>query len=153
MPVDFTQLRLCVLVDAPVETVFEAWTTSPGLARWFVTASFAPEWVEEGTRYRWTWANDYSEEGEITQLEGPSLLAFTFGTDVGVVVRFGEVDGRTMVELVQHHSHASVEDRQETYVGCYQGWTFYLTNLKSVLETGADLRETRLVDLPGLVNL
>ena len=32
-----------------------------------------------------------------------------------------------------------------------QGWTFYLTNLKSVIEGGADLRETQ-TDLAGLVN-
>jgi uncharacterized protein YndB with AHSA1/START domain len=149
----FESFRLAVLIDAPIEAVFEAWSTAKGLGRWFVTAVYAPEPVVEGTRYRWTWANDVAEEGEITQIEEPSLLAFTFSDDVGVVVRFGIVDGRTMVELVQHHGHADLEARQECYVGCLQGWTFYLANLKSVLEHGVDLREVRVPELPDLVNL
>ena len=36
-------------------------------------------------------------------------------------------------------------------MGCLEGWTFYLTNLKSVIEGGLDLRNKNL-DIKGVIN-
>jgi uncharacterized protein YndB with AHSA1/START domain len=158
---DFRSFCLRVFVDRPAEEVFAAWLSSAALERWFLTkASYADEAgrtlepaaeAREGCRYRWEWAEGTVEEGEVTQLE-PGLLAFTFGEDVGVVVRVGEHQGRTIVELTQSHSMDDENRRASTYVDCTQGWTFFLTNLKSVLEGGSDLRE-RQVDARHLVNV
>ena len=41
---------------------------------------------------------------------------------------------------------------ESAYVGCREGWAFYLANLKSVLEHGCDLREPQ-PDRAGLVNV
>ena len=61
--------------------------------------------------------------------------------------------GGSTVELEQR-MHAS-NDRaliEQAYIGCTEGWAFYLTNLKSVAESGHDLREKR-VDRAGLINV
>ena len=149
----FDSFQLRILVDKPVDEVFWAWANVEAVSRWFVKAEYAPAPVNEGSRYRWTWAEGTVEEGEFTQVEPAHILAFTFSDHASVVVRFGEVDGRCKVQLEQHHTHDREEERQSFYVSCLQGWTFYLTNLKSVLESGNDLRELSLPELPLLANV
>ncbi len=154
---DFKEFTLRIFIDATPEQAMNAWMTSGQLERWFLTkASYCrlgpEEPATEGTRYRWEWAEGTVEEGEVTQVDPGALLAFTFGEGADVVVRVGSLDGRTVVELVQRHDIADEGKRADYYVGCVTGWTFYFANLKSVLEGGLDLRETR-VDLPDLVNV
>jgi len=45
-----------------------------------------------------------------------------------------------MVELTQSQIPLDDHSRMSYYVGCTRGWTFYLANLKSILEGGIDLR-------------
>ena len=49
-------------------------------------------------------------------------------------------DGVTVVELVQENIPIDDLSRVNYHLGCLTGWTFYLANLKSVLEGGIDLR-------------
>lgn len=60
---------------------------------------------------------------------------------------------RVTIELEQRmdpaHDFALLEG---AYVGCRQGWAFYLANLKAVLEHGLDLREPR-PDRRDLINV
>ena len=57
-----------------------------------------------------------------------------------VSVAFRTEEGETIVELTQYN--IAVDDRSKSnfHVGCMQGWTFYLANLKSLMEAGIDLR-------------
>ncbi|MNF09593.1 hypothetical protein D3C80_2102910 [compost metagenome] len=49
-------------------------------------------------------------------------------------------EGETVVEITQ--SEIPTDERSKVYyhLGCSEGWTFYLANLKSVAEGGLDLR-------------
>jgi hypothetical protein len=49
-------------------------------------------------------------------------------------------EGQTRVRLTQEGMPESTAGLQ-MFIDCYGGWTFYLTNLKSVMEGGLDLRE------------
>jgi uncharacterized protein YndB with AHSA1/START domain len=153
---DGREIRLRILIQASQEAVFEHWTRADLLGKWFLEASHqgsagkpwpADKAVEEGCRYQWTWANGISESGEFTQVEPSSLLALTFGDQIDVVVRFGEMEGRTLVEVRQTQEQSNLEARWSVCLDCTQGWTFYLTNLKSVLEGGVDLREREFPDI------
>jgi len=67
------------------------------------------------------------------------MIRFTFlGCQVSVEIK--EEDRENIVELVQSEIALDEDSRMSNYVGCSRGWTFYLTNLKSVLEGGIDLR-------------
>ena len=57
--------------------------------------------------------------------------------------------GETVVELTQ--SRIPEDENRGIYVDCSYGWTFYLANLKSVLEGGIDLRNKN-VDIQNVVN-
>jgi len=51
-------------------------------------------------------------------------------------------EGGSTVELEQRMEPTA--DRsllEQAYIGCREGWAFYLANLKSVAEGGRDLRE------------
>jgi hypothetical protein len=67
-------------------------------------------------------------------------MGFTFGPGVRVLVELETDEGQTRIRLSQEGMAQSEAGRQ-LFIDCYGGWTFYLTNLKSVLEGGLDLRE------------
>jgi len=144
---DWTQFTASVYVRASVAAVFEAWATRAGLTRWFLeSAEFRPPGeaaargdgvARSGDRYRWTWlGSDEVMEGTIEGVVWPEGLSFTFGQagHCRVCLR-GEGD-ETVVEVVQTDLPSPA-----VYADCNSGCTFYLTNLKSVLEGGPDLRD------------
>ena len=45
-----------------------------------------------------------------------------------------------VLELLQDSIPDTAEGKHYWHLGCKTGWTFYLTNLKSLLEGGIDLR-------------
>ena len=49
-------------------------------------------------------------------------------------------EGETIVELTQFNIELDDRSKSIFHVGCMQGWTFYLANLKSIMEGGIDLR-------------
>lgn len=149
--VDWKEFVLRICVEASPENVYLTWTAESGLARWFLaTAKFRPDgrWrdpdepTRSGDAYEWTWLGNKNSflEGRILTADGVGRFAFTFGdaAQVGVVIR--PRGNRTLVELTQSHMPDTPEGRSD-YLDCYGGWTFYLSNLKSVLESGIDLRE------------
>jgi hypothetical protein len=61
--------------------------------------------------------------------------------------------GMTTVDREQRmHPTRDFKALESANMGCREGWAFLLTNLKSVLEHGIDLRD-RAPDRAGLVNL
>ena len=156
---DWTRFRRQVFIAAPAETVFHAWLTADQITRWFIAAATytAPngtvrqpdEPVQAGDHYHWRWHQDYEETGRILQVGPGLMLQFTFGatydasdSPIVVTVRCHEEDGLTRLELAQ----ANMADRPDVHygwhMGCNLGWSFFLTNLKALLEHGVDLRET-----------
>jgi len=145
---DGSRLTARIHVKASPPRVFEAWATAGGLARWLVgSAAFCPPGepapradgtARAGDTFSWVWrAGGRAAEGTLTEAAWPERLCFRFAAAGRCEVALrAEADG-TMVELL----HRGIPDA-ETHAACCGAWAFRLTNLKSVLEGGADLRET-----------
>ena len=74
------------------------------------------------------------------EVNGKDLLRFTFAGSCVVTVTVKIESGETIVELQQENIPLDEDARVHYHLGCLTGWTFYLANLKSVLEGGIDLR-------------
>lgn len=170
----FTQ---AIHIRAGVPAVWRAIATCEGMEQWFLRRceAFTADgraWprdraFEGAARIRMTWicagqpdgsgvvrADDLAEEDSIETCEPPQRLRLGWYEDKGWVEFrvIARTDGRTTLELEQRmHPHGDFAFLEGVYVGCQQGWTFYLANLKSVLEHGKDLREEA-PDRKGLVN-
>lgn len=155
-------LSLAIFVDAPLDVVDWHWATEAGITRWFIVdASYrspgteaprAPtDRIQAGDRYVWTWNNGVEEQGTVEFCESEGHYVFTFGEGTRVDVRLSDQAGRTLVELTQS-TEAIDDERYAVYRDCLQGWTFYLANLKSMMEGGIDLRESN-PNRTGLVNV
>ena len=148
---DWTSFTKTIAVKADLSTVYNAWTHSAELEKWFLKKALffneagAPigknTTVSGNNTYKWYWYL-YEElmEGLITQVNGTDFIQFTFEGGCLVDVRL-EVRGEyTIVTLIQHNIPTDDHTKQFVRLGCTNGWTFYLTNLKSVYEGGLDLR-------------
>ena len=146
-PPDFTTFTARIYVDTPPTKVFEAWTTAEGLSKWLLkAASFqasdeaaprADGAARGGDALTWTWQSGAVMEGCVLAVEWPPRLAATFGRAGTCEATFLPEGQGTMVQVTQ----TDLPDAA-THIECSNNCTFYLTNLKSVLEGGQDLRET-----------
>ena len=150
---DWTGFVIRIYVRAELQGLYDAWTTEAGLTRWVLgTAKFRPsdgenrgpdEPAEEGDPFTWTWhGSDYVLDGKVLAAEAPKRFRFHF-CEAGICdVTFTSEGDETAVEVRQTDIPDTPEGRS-IHVECFGGWTFYLANLKSVLEGGLDLREKR----------
>ncbi len=161
---NWTTFTVRVPVRAPAEKLYWCWATREGIEYWFLrmsdyrkpdgTAREAREFVQQGDTYRWLWhgwGDDTIEKGEILECNGKDFFKFSFGNAGNCAVTIKTELGETLVELVQDNIPDDEKGKQYYQLGCKTGWTFYLANLKSVLEGGLDLRN-RNEKLKGVVN-
>ncbi|GJM43273.1 MAG: hypothetical protein DHS20C21_01150 [Gemmatimonadota bacterium] len=149
---DWTRFELVFYYDAPLEAVFRAWATSGGLASFFIERSVVTdgsgraraedESAATGDSYRWDWRQDWSVEGTFTNVVENECVAFTFGR-MSVAVTFAPFEGQTEVHLVQTNIGDDPDGLVMGHLNCRSCWVFFLTNLKSVLEHGHDLRDSQ----------
>jgi hypothetical protein len=85
------------------------------------------------------------------QTNEKDFLEFTFSGGCIVSVSVKEQSGERVCELVQTMPQEADEDKQYYYIECGEGWAFYMTNLKSILEGGIDLRNKN-NDLQKMIN-
>ncbi len=151
---DWTRFEICFYYDAPPESVFRAWATARGLESFFLeTAEHrGPDGavrgavrgpddpVEPGDSYRWTWRHGHPLEGRFLTVDPACRIAFTFGS-MRVDVRLVDVDGGTRLDLEQTAIPDTEDGRVRSHLNCRSCWIFFLTNLKSRLATGTDLRD------------
>ncbi len=147
---DWSQFNKRININATKEEIMNAWTSQENLERWFLSSAvFCEQQTEQkssadqiatGDTYRWMWhGSDDVAEGDVLEFDGQDRLKFTFlGCDVDVAVTVE--DGEQVVELTQSNIPLDEDSRMSLYAGYSRGWTFYLTNLKSILEGGIDLR-------------
>jgi len=114
--------------------------------------------VQCGDKYKWLWfgyTDDTAEYGEIVQANGRDFFEFTFAgrldPPMKVAVSIQRENAETIVELKQYNIPENEKSKVSYHLGCMQGWTFYLTNLKSHLEGGIDLRN-RNIQLQRMIN-
>jgi len=147
---DWSQFSKRISIKASKEEILNAWTLQANLEKWFLSSAVfnnqkkeqkcSTDQIAAGDTYKWMWhGSDDIAEGDVLELDEQDHLKFTFlGCDVDVVVTVE--DGEQVVELTQSKIPLDEDSRMSLYAGCSRGWTFYLTNLKSILEGGIDLR-------------
>lgn len=142
-------------VDA--RSVYEAWTTQAGLESWFLRkAEFFTiagrqrepnEFILKEDTYEWYWHgfdDSTVEKGEILEVNSIDFLKFTFSGGSIVSVNISTKNGLAIAELTQENIPEESDPTKNLYIQCQIGWTFYLANLKSILEGGIDLRNKRM---------
>lgn len=141
-----------IAVRAPIATIYKAWTCKQEIERWFLSsADFADdkgralatdESVGAGGTYGWRWFNfDAQEHGRILKANGTDHLQFTFAGECPVDVQLSQIGKDVVVELTQSKIPTDDASKKGIRLGCDQGWSFFLVDLKSVYEGGLDLRD------------
>ena len=143
----WSEFRLRVNIRVPIDKAYAAWATPAGLESWFLRKA-----IVKGNSYEWYWfgyPDSMVEKGTITAANGANLFAFTFSMGCPVSISFYTEQEETIVELVES-GLPDDETGLKQYMSDSKGWIFYLTNLKSVLEGGLDLRN-RKVELANVI--
>lgn len=161
---DWTRFTVRVPVNAETGKLYWCWATREGMEYWFLrlceyknisgTVYGPTEYVQPGDRYRWRWhgwPDEVEEQGEILECNGKDHFKFSFGKAGHCTVSIKTENGQTLVELEQDRIPDDDEGKHYWHIGCKTGWTFYLTNLKSLLEGGIDLRN-REENLKNVIN-
>jgi uncharacterized protein YndB with AHSA1/START domain len=142
-----------ITINREKEIIYRAWATQAGLENWFLRlAEFTKrdgrlrsrnEAVQQGDKYKWLWFgydDSVTEEREILEARDNEVLRFSFSGGCIVTVTIKEEQSENVCELVQEMTMDDESERKYFYIECGKGWTFYMTNLKSILEGGIDLR-------------
>jgi uncharacterized protein YndB with AHSA1/START domain len=143
--------------ETDVISVYEAWTTSAGLESWFLRkAEFytiagrrrePTEFISKEDTYEWYWHgfdDSAMEKGIILETNAIDFLKFTFSGGSIVSISIASKNGLTILELTQENIPEESDPLKNLYIQCQTGWTFYLANLKSIMQGGIDLRNKRL---------
>jgi uncharacterized protein YndB with AHSA1/START domain len=154
----WTEFRQIEYIKAPREAVFAKWVTSNNIITWFIAEAVynydgfktrkPDEKIKAGDNYTWTFFQGITQNGKIIDLVENEYLSFTFGKkepgseeDVIVELFFSsESENRTRIELHQMNIADSEYGHVHYNLSCIAGWCYFLTNLRSVFESGYDLR-------------
>ncbi|HAL17469.1 MAG TPA: hypothetical protein DCP32_12195 [Anaerolineaceae bacterium] len=144
---DMETLR--TVVQSPAEQVYRAFTRSTGLSEWLCNG--ARTFPKVGGMITLWWNSGYYTAGEFTRLEPDRLVHFSWqgrsephSSQVQVQIM---PDGEQTLVEVTHSSLGSEEIWVEPRRELRKCWGQGLENLKSVLETGVDLR---IINRPGM---
>ena len=158
-PYDWTQFRKQTFIHASPEAVFNAWTKPGEIIKWFVAQAdyttqagnlrAEDEIVQAGDCYYWRWHQKLDIRGEILKVEAGRLFQFTFGEKeegsdekIIVTVKISQIEpGTTLLELDQENMADTLKAHSSWHLSCNLGWSFFMTNLKALLEHNVDLRE------------
>lgn len=153
MSFDWSQFSQWIKIKAPVQSIYNLWTTRSGIESWFlrmgeysrsgnVLPDDAP--VAVGDTYRWRWhgyPDTITETGEVLEANGKNRFKFRFGEAGIVTVDIEDLgDGISKMTITQSDIPTTEEGKQNYHVGCSTGWTFYRCNMKAVVEGGVDIR-------------
>jgi len=136
------------LYKAKPKKVFQALTVADRLTKWFLKEAEV-EFKKSG-KIKMVWNDGSTQECKILELEVNKKLALSWPTNgwagtpqANTTVRFTITPTETENSLLEiEHSGFGTNDSWTRYYGAtYSGWTYYLLNLKSVLENGIDLRD------------
>jgi len=148
---DWTKFTLRIAIKANLEIIYNAWTKASEIEKWFLSeAEFSDEnqvvlekdrAVLKGDNYKWIWyLYDDIERGKIIEANNVDLLQFTFAGNCLVEIKLRKEFEYVIVELTQKNIPTDDSSKRNIRLGCHNGWSFYLLNLKSVYEGGLDLR-------------
>ena len=143
--------------NTDIRSLYEAWATPVGLEKWFLRkAEFytiagrlrgPDEFISKEDTYEWYWHgfdDTTVEKGQVLEVNIIDFLKFSFSGGSIVSVSIESKNGLAVLELTQENIPEESDLTKSLYVQCQTGWTFYLANLKSILEGGIDLRNKRM---------
>ncbi len=149
----WSSFTLRVAIKADPQRIYDAWATQAGLERWFLrkaeftnsdgTKRERSAHVQKGDVFEWLWfgyGDDTVERREVLEANGHNLFRFIFSGGCTVTIIIKHELGETLVELKQENIPLDEDPKMNLCLGCSNGWTFYMANLKSILEGGIDLR-------------
>lgn len=128
-------------VQAPLKQAYRAFTNSTSIREWMCDiATVSPH--PRGRMYLW-WNGDFYSSGHYLELEENKRVKFRWFSNIDpapteVTVTFTEKDGGVTVRM--DHEVPSDESWKKAAESFRDNWQDTLRNLKSVLETGIDLR-------------
>jgi uncharacterized protein YndB with AHSA1/START domain len=150
---DLTKFVKRISIHVPPHAIYDAWSTQEGLESWFLRDAIfsdssgrtrAPqEKIQQDDSYEWRWhgyPDSTNEKNKVLAANGSDFLKFGFAGPCVVTVSIKQEAGETVCELTQSNFPDNEEERLFLHFDCGTGWTFYLANLKSILEGGIDLR-------------
>lgn len=130
-----------ILVNTTPKTAYRAFTNSTSMREWLCDVATA-EPHQNGRMYLW-WRGDFYTSGHYLELDPDKCVKFRWYSNIdpapsAVTVNFTEKGGGTLVHL--DHEIPDEESWKEKGKTFRENWEESLENLKSVLETGIDLR-------------
>lgn len=150
---DWTRFTKRIPIKADTQKIYDSWASQAGLEKWFLRkAEFKSNGkdvkpkdspIQKGDTFEWFWygyPNSVAERNSIIEANGKDFLQFRFSGECLVSVYIKQEEGESVVELTQENIPLDENPVTNMYIGCGVGWTFYLANLKSILEGGIDLR-------------
>jgi uncharacterized protein YndB with AHSA1/START domain len=135
---DWSEFTLKAAYNASPAKLFKLWTKENELCKWFLVS--AKMELRKGGEYEWEWMMGAREKGKVLAVKKNSLFRFTFAGGI-CEVKFRRAGKGCLVILRQYDIPIDEKHKVGTHLSCSIGWTFFLTNLKSYIETGVDLRE------------
>lgn len=148
---DWTSFTIRILVKANLNDIYDAWTKSAEIEKWFLKEAIftntdgtkinKEQSIREDYSYEWIWyLYDDQATGKIMEANGSDFIQFTFEGECLVDVKLSVQKDYVLVELTQKNIPTDEKSMRHIRLGCHNGWSFYLVNLKSVYEGGLDLR-------------
>ena len=128
-------------VQASVKYAYQAFTNSTSMREWLCDVATAQP-HPRGRMYLW-WRGDFYSSGHYLELDENKRVKFRWFSNIDsapteVTVTFTEKDGGTLVSLM--HEVPDDPSWAKSAEAFRENWVSSLENLKSVLETGVDLR-------------
>ena len=120
-------------LNSPVGDVFKALSDSERLVTWWSKeASISPE----EKRFSLTFENGFEIDGKLSKFKKNKSIAFSWVEGISSF----ELSNKNTGTLLKLHHDGFVNP--EALARSSAGWVYYLTNMKSVLDHGIDLRST-----------
>jgi uncharacterized protein YndB with AHSA1/START domain len=137
-------VRLQIFIHKSPKKVFKAISEPERLARWLVDKATLS--ARKGGRYAFGWEGGPTHSGRVLEFVAGRRLTLTWQwpgqEDLGMTkLKMSVVPkkGGTVLKFI-HSGFQSQGPWIDLHDGAIHGWTYFMMNLKSVLEYGNDLR-------------
>jgi uncharacterized protein YndB with AHSA1/START domain len=135
-PNKLPDIRQTLVLNAPIQKVWEAVATTEGIAGWFMPNDFKPV---AGYEFHLNAGPFGNSPCKVTEIEQPNRLAFQWGKDWTLTFELAELDGKTQITVIHSgwdadkvtefgETHQIVRDRMS------QGWAGLQKSLASYVE-------------------
>ncbi len=129
-------IRHYLTINAPVQKVYDAFTTQEGLSNWWTKETIAKP--EEGFLNEFMFGDAGHEKMRVTRLEPNKSVHWTCeeGSPEWVGTNFSfdlsEKDEKTILQF----AHKDWREATEFYAICNYHWGYFMHSLKNLCETG-----------------